>query len=301
MRQILRANPYEVVKSGSTGRIGRRITLRDVLVVLQIAICAVLVTSSLVAVRGLTRSLNANFGFEPRNVMLVNSVLRMAGYSVDQIPAMQRRMIEAVETIPGVQSVGLVNYPPLSTAVEGWNVYADQTTDLSASNVAFGCDAYSISPEYFHAAGTVLLSGRTFYWQDDKDAPRVAVVNREFARRIFGSATSAVGAYFKAGGKRIQVVGIAEDGKYLSLTENPQPAMFLPFLQSPSNWTTLVVRSGADCTIWMPACRLRSTTGARRWAEPCFPRWWRRCRWAFWAGWARCCLSPASLAWLPTR
>ena len=246
MRQILRANPYEVVKSGSTGRIGRRITLRDVLVVLQIAICAVLVTSSLVAVRGLTRSLNANFGFEPRNVMLVNSVLRMAGYSVDQIPAMQRRMIEAVETIPGVQSVGLVNYPPLSTAVEGWNVYADQTTDLSASNVAFSCDAYSISPEYFHAAGTVLLSGRTFSWQDDKDAPRVAVVNREFARRIFGSATSAVGAYFKAGGKRIQVVGIAEDGKYLSLTENPQPAMFLPFLQSPSNWTTLVVRSERD-------------------------------------------------------
>jgi predicted permease len=247
MRQILRANPYEVVKSGSTGRVGRRITLRDVLVVLQIAICAVLVTSSLVAVRGMARSLHANFGFEPRNAMLVNSVLRMAGYSVDQIPVMQRRMIEAVETIPGVQSVGLVNYPPLSSAVEGWNVYSDKTTDLSASNVASSCDAYSISPDYFRAAGTALLLGRTISWQDDKDAPRVAVVNREFARKIFGSASSAVGAHFKlADGKRIQVVGIAEDGKYLSLTENPQPAMFLPFLQQPSNWTTLVVRSERD-------------------------------------------------------
>ena len=247
MRQILRANPYEVVKSGSTGRVGRRITLRDVLVVLQIAICAVLVTSSLVAVRGLARSLHANFGFEPRNVMLVNSVLRMAGYSLDRIPVLQRRMIEAVETIPGVQSVGLVNYPPLSSAVEGWNVYSDQTTDLSASNVASSCDAYSISPDYFRAAGTALLLGRTVSWQDDKDAPRVAVVNREFARKIFGSASSAVGAHFKlADGTRIQVVGIAEDGKYLSLTENPQPAMFLPFLQQPSNWTTLVVRSERD-------------------------------------------------------
>jgi hypothetical protein len=69
VRQILRTNPYEVVKAGSTGIIagsaGRRITLRDLLLVVQIAICAVLVTSSLVAVRGLARSLHSNFGFEP--------------------------------------------------------------------------------------------------------------------------------------------------------------------------------------------------------------------------------------------
>ena len=62
VRQILRTNPYEVVKAGSTGIIagnaGRRITLRDMLLVVQIAICAVLVTSSLVAVRGLVRSMH---------------------------------------------------------------------------------------------------------------------------------------------------------------------------------------------------------------------------------------------------
>ena len=59
LRQILRTSPYEVVKAGSSGMIagntGRRVTARDVLLVVQIAICAVLVTSSLVAVRGLTR------------------------------------------------------------------------------------------------------------------------------------------------------------------------------------------------------------------------------------------------------
>ena len=98
VRQVLRTNPYEIVKSGSTGRLGRRITLRDGLLVVQIAICAVLVTSSLVAVRGLVRSLHGNFGFEPRNAMLVNTVLSMAGYSGDSVPAMQRRMIEALET-----------------------------------------------------------------------------------------------------------------------------------------------------------------------------------------------------------
>ena len=247
VRQILRTNPYEVVKSGSTGRVGRRMTVRDMLLVVQIAICALLVTSSLVAVRGMARSLRGNFGFEPRNTMLVNTVLSMAGCSGNTLPIMQRRMIDALETIPGVQSVGLVNYPPLSTAMGSSNVFTDQTTDLSPSNVAANSILYTISPEYFHAAGTALLSGRTVTWHDDKGAPRVAVINQEFARKIFGSVSNAMGRYYKPpDGARIQVVGIVEDGKYLSLTENPQPAMFFPFLQSPTTWTTLVVRSDRD-------------------------------------------------------
>ncbi len=247
VRQVLRTDPYQIVKSGSTGTISRRVTLRDLLLGLQIAICAVLITSSMVAVRGLMRSLQSNLGFEPRNRMLVNTVLSMADYSGDRVPVMQRRMIEALETIPGVESVGLVNYPPLSTAVETSNVFSDKTTDLSPSNIAASSFKYTISPEYLHAAGTVLLSGRTFTWHDDKTSPRVAVVNREFANKIFGSVTNALGGYYKiADGTRIQVVGIVEDGKYLNLAEDPQPAMFLPFLQTPSSWTSLVVRSNRE-------------------------------------------------------
>jgi predicted permease len=115
VRQVLRANPYEIVKAGSgAGRVSRRITLRDVLLVVQIAICAVLVTASLVAVRGLARTLHGNYGFDPQNTVLASTDLAMAGYSIDQVPAMQKRMIEAMETIPGVEHVGLVNnYPPL--------------------------------------------------------------------------------------------------------------------------------------------------------------------------------------------
>jgi predicted permease len=247
VRQVLRTNPYEVIKSGSMGRLGRRITVRDLSLVVQIAICALLVTSSLVAVRGLVRSLHGNFGFEPRNAMLVNTVLTMAGYSGDRVPAMERRMIDALEKVPGVQSVGLVNYPPLSMALETLSVFTDKTTDLSPSNAAFAAFNYSISPDYLRAAGTPLLSGRALSWHDDKNAPRVAVVNREFASRIFGSVTNAVGRYYKMrDGTRVQVVGIAADGKYLTLAEDPQPAMFVPFLQSPPGMTSLVVRSDRD-------------------------------------------------------
>jgi predicted permease len=251
VRQILRTNPYEVVKAGSTGIIagnaGRRVTVRDVLLVFQIAICAVLVTSSLVAVRGLARSLRSNFGFESQNAMLVNTELSMAGYSGDRVPAMQRRMIEAVETIPGVKSVGLVNIAPLGGGGSSSTVFTDQTTDLSLANAAAESMVYSISPEYFHAAGTALLQGRALSWNDDKSSPRVAVVNREFASKIFGSTTGALGKYYKMDdGTRVQVVAIVEDGKYRLLSEDQQPAMFVPFLQSPSSMNSLVVRSDRD-------------------------------------------------------
>ena len=113
VKQILRTNPYEIVKAGSMGRAGGRISVRDVLLVMQIAICAVLVTSSLVAVRGLMRSLHDNLGIRLDNTMLVDTDLAMAGYSAERVPAMQKRMIEALETVPGVESVGLGSNVPL--------------------------------------------------------------------------------------------------------------------------------------------------------------------------------------------
>src|SRR6202035_4186869 len=162
-----------------------RISVRDLLLVAQIAICAVLVTSSMVAVRGLLRSLHSNFGFEPRNAVLVETGLSMAGYSADSVPAMQKRMINALEAIPGVKSVGLVDRLPLYYGANGSIVFADETTDLRPANAAAEAIIYKISPEYFAAARTTLLAGRTLTWHDDKSAPRVAVVNREFASKIF--------------------------------------------------------------------------------------------------------------------
>ncbi len=251
VRQILRTNPYEVVKAGSTGiiagRTGRRITLRDVLLVVQIAICAVLVTSSLVAVRGLVRSMHSNFGFDPQNAMLTDTSLSMAGYSGDKVPAMQRRMIDALRTIPGVQSVGYVSQFPLGGGGSTEDVFTTQTTDLRQANAAANVQVFKISPDYLRTAGTTLLNGRSFSWDDNKNAPRVAVINQLLARKLFGSVPNAIGRYFKTeDGTSMQVVGVVEDGKYYQLTEDPRPAIFLSFMQLPSNLTCLVVRSNRD-------------------------------------------------------
>jgi predicted permease len=260
VKQVLSTDPYQVIKSGSTGSVGRRLTARDLLLGAQIAICAVLVTSSMVAVRGLMRSLHANFGFEPRNAMLVDIDLNMADYKPDRVPAMQKRMLDAMASISGVTSVGLVNLPPLQPACcSEANVFTDKTADFRPSNAAAHIITFSISPEYLQVAGTPLLAGRDLTWHDDKNAPRVAVVNRLFAGRMFGSATNALGGYYKLDdGTRIQVVGIVEDGKYSpNITEDPRLAMFLPILQSPSTETWLVVRSSANPRLLSAAIRTK--------------------------------------------
>lgn len=247
VRQVLRVNPYELIKSGPSERTGRRISLRDVLLVVQIAICAVLVTSSLVAVRGLVRSLNSNFGFEPNEALLVETALRMAGYRKNEIPITQKRIIEALGAIPGVQAVGSIDRPPLYYGANFNNVFTDNTSDLRPSNAAAPVATYNVSPDYFHAAGTPLLSGRDFTWHDDANSPRVAVINQKFARKIFGSPTAATGSYYKLrDGTRVQVVGITQDGKYESLAEDPQLAMFLPDMQSPASEMSFVVRTDRD-------------------------------------------------------
>jgi predicted permease len=245
LRQVLRTDPWQTVKAGSVDAVGRQFNLRDLLVVLQIAVCAVLVTSSLVAVRGLLRSLHSNFGFVTQNAMLVETDVDMAGYSGGRVPVMQKKLIEAMDGIPGVTAAAASDMLPLG----GQNfsnvaVFQDGTTDFRPSNAVANTYTQNISAGYFRAAGTALLAGRTFTLHDDKQAPRVAVVNREFARTVFGSEAGAVDRFYKAiDGTRIQVVGVVENGRYRMLTEEPQPAAFLPILQSPSSSTWLIVRS----------------------------------------------------------
>jgi predicted permease len=248
VRQVLRTDPNEIVKAGSTRTAGRGFTVRDLLLGVQIALCAVLVTSSLVALRGLIRSLHSNFGFEPNHTLLLDTILDMSGYHGDAVPAMQRRMLESVKAIPGVTAAGMIDWAPLANG--SWHdndVFRDDATEFKPADAVASPVTYLISPGYMEAARTTLLMGRGFAWSDDKSAPRVAVINETFAAHAFGSASQALGKHFKmTDGTRIEVVGVAENGKYKNLVEDPQTAMFLPILQSPSSETSMVVRSDRD-------------------------------------------------------
>jgi predicted permease len=249
VRQVMRADPWQVMRTGGAAGVAgmRRFTLRDILLVVQIAICAVLVTSSLVAVRGLERSLHSNFGFEPKNAMLVESELNMAGYTGDRATQIQRRMVDAAQAIPGIAAAGYVDHLPLGPSGGDSDVYSDSATDFRPTNRAADAKDYKVSPGYLKAAGTTLLAGRDLTFADDKNSPNVALINRKFAVTLFGSVDKAIGGHFKFyGGKRAEVVGVVEDGKYQTLTEDQQSAMFFSFLQQQSGDAFLVVRSSRD-------------------------------------------------------
>ena len=243
-RQLWQSSPMQAIKNAPLeGAIFRHFALRDILLGMQIAICTLLVTASLVAVQGMERALHAPLGIQPQGVMVAQMDLGMIGQGGDPALAIQKRMIDAVANIPGVTAVGDVSFAPLSGAgMSGIPVYRPGTAEFALSNMVLGTRVYAVSPGYLRAAGTRLFAGRDLTWNDKAKAPWVAIVNQTFAHSIFGTAP-AIGQRFVMWGNTYEVIGVAEDGKYLGLTESPQPAIYVSLAQVEQSNMNLIVRS----------------------------------------------------------
>jgi predicted permease len=242
-RQVSQSSPLQAMKSGSVDSTPlRRFTLRDLLLGAQIAICTLLVTASLVAVRGMVRMLHAPLGFQPEGAMLANIDLSEIEQRGDALLVKQKAMLEAVQRIPGVTEAGAVNRVPFTGGLRGVPVFPPGTTDFNLNNSVLAPYVFTISPGYLEAAGTRLLSGRDISWHDTKTTPYVAVVNQTFARKMWGE-TSAIGQRFILRDHLTEVVGVAEDGKYYEIMEPQQPVVFLPLLQTENGVAVFVVRT----------------------------------------------------------
>src|SRR5271165_990908 len=249
LRQIFKADPNDAIKGGgfqSGG--GRRWALRDVLLAAQIALCCITITAAFVSLRGLRRTLTLDLGFNPRNAILTTFDLSQAGYSGVAADHLQRQLLERVSQLPGVEAAGYSNTSNLNGDNTVPEVFSQQTTDFRPSNAAFNTFEYDVSPGYLAACATPLLAGRDVSFDDTATTPAVAVVNQEFARRLFHSENS-VGRYFKnSSGVSIQIVGIMADGKQFLLSETPRAAAYFPVSQRPTKKTSLVVRIRPDPT-----------------------------------------------------
>lgn len=244
-RQIWQIDAMQVMK-GSAQTVFRRLTVRDALLGLQVALCALLVTCALEGLRGMNRQLHAPIGFQPERAVLAQTEMKMAGYSDEASFPVQKRMIDEAAQIPGVTAVGTMDEPPLNAGGSTEPVWPEGTQDFRGSNSLIAAHYYVISPGLLQAAGVHLLAGRDFTWHDDNHAPHVALVNATLARTVFGSVAGAIGRRFAEPGRTpviYEVVGVVEDGKYDAITEAQQAAMFWPLAQNNENDTTLVVRS----------------------------------------------------------
>ena len=230
-RQVWKTDVMLTIKSGFVpAEHFRRLALRDLLLVIQIIVCTLLVTTSLVAVRGMERALRVPLGFDPEGVTIAQADLRMAGFTGETAFPVQKRLLEAARAIPGATSVTVADSVPFQGGGD-WFVYKWGTTVFQPSHMAFDANAYQITPGYLNTARTTLLAGRDFTWHDDTSAPRVAIVNRTFARKLFGD-TPAIGQRFALWATaKYEVVGVVEDGKYGSVGDDERPAMFLPLAQ----------------------------------------------------------------------
>jgi predicted permease len=240
-QQAWHSSPMQAIKSGPMESLPlRRFALRDLLLGVQIAICALLVTTSLVAVRGMERELHAPLGIQPQGAMLVNIGLDQAIQPGQQTK--QREILEAARSIPGVTAVGTVSRTPMTGGMRGVPIFPPGTTDFKLDNSVLAPYVFPMSPGYLEAAGTRLLSGRDVSWHDTAKTPYVAIVNETFARKMWGQ-TPAIGQRFVLSGHLTEVVGVAEDGKYHDLQESPQPVVYPPFSQSDASDGVFVVRS----------------------------------------------------------
>jgi predicted permease len=242
-RQAWHSSPLQAMKSGPVDSMPlRRFASRDLLLGAQIAICTLLVTASLVAVRGMVRLLHAPLGFQPQGAMLAETDLRLVEPGGDVPLEKKKAMIEAVRNIPGVTATGTVNRVPFNGGLRGVPIFQPGTTEFTLNNSVLAPYVFTISPGYLEAAGTRLLGGRDFSWQDTTQTPYVAIVNETFARKMWGD-TSAIGQRFIVRGHLTEVVGVVEDGKYHNMQESQQPVAYLSLSQNEQKQLIFVARS----------------------------------------------------------
>jgi predicted permease len=250
-----RTDANAVLKGEQMGWRGGKLAFRDILVVLQVALCFVLVSACLLALRGLQQSLTLSLGFQPKEVVVGGFDLGLAAYTEDQGRNFQRHLLEVVGQLPGVRSAAYSNSVPLSIDQSKNTIYPEgepviRVSDLHRSII------YSVSPGFLQTMGIRLLTGRDLTWQDDRSTPLVAVVNRAFGKQILRS-ENPLGKRFRYSetGAAIEIVGVVEDGKYESLTESTQPAIFQSSLQFYVPTTTLTVKSSVPESLMLQQIR----------------------------------------------
>ncbi len=233
------------VAGGAHGLL-RWVTLRQALVVGQIALSLVALVAAGLFLRSLQKTQEINPGFETSHVLALRLNLGREGYSQEQGLQFHERLLERAAALPGVSSVAVAQNLPFqggiarSVLLEG-SMQSERNRTLVQVN--------AVSPRYLATVGIPLLRGRDFTPQDTADTPLVVIVNRTMAEKFFPEG-DALGRRFKFFGDTTgtTIIGIAQDAKYNGLVEQPQPFVYQPLRQVYDPAVSLLVRAAGDGT-----------------------------------------------------
>jgi len=233
------------IKEQAASEAGGHGYLRNGLVVSEVAISAVLLIATGLLLRTLVVVHGLDPGFDTKRNMLI-ATLDSGGYSMPQVRGYFRRVLERLLGVPGVQSTAFASRIPMWISGGG----ANRVVWVPGIHPAPGEEGVHIgfavvTPGYFSTIGTRLVRGRPITSQDQENSVPVAVVNETAARMLWGGA-EAVGQHFKIGGpagKDVEVVGVAQDGRYSDLTEKQRAYMFMSLYQESWGDSVLIVRT----------------------------------------------------------
>jgi predicted permease len=244
-----RTDLVSVLKNDGAGRKqskAGRWNLRNLLVITQVAISITVMICAGLFLRSLIRLQNVDPGFSAESLITMHIRPGMLGYSAAEGKRFFSELLRRIESQPGVRSASLVFNIPLGINGQQQRGPIFREGDPPPKEGApFGANV--IAPKYFETMGTPLVAGRDFTERDDGDAPRVAIVNQEFARRLYGNEQNALGKRFHhgSGTPPIEIVGVAKDGRYQNIYENPRPYFFLPKDQEGYQFRMMLLVSAA--------------------------------------------------------
>jgi macrolide transport system ATP-binding/permease protein len=252
-----RANLSDVLREGGRGIPGGRQRLRSGLVVAQVAGSLMLLIVAGLFTRSLQQAKNIEMGFNPRHLLVLCMDPNEIGYRGAQGRQFYHQLLDRVRALPGVQSAALSFTIPMGgyaqsaarLRIDGFSPPPGRPDPVVYFNM--------VSPGYFSTLENPLLRGRQFTDADNRQPQRVAIINQSMAERYWPD-QDPIGRKFSMkidADHPIEVVGVARDAKYISISEPPTPYFFVPLAQNYSSFQTLEVRTPVAPAVMIPELR----------------------------------------------
>ncbi len=229
--QASRPDLLPALRDGGRGASGARDRLRRLFVGGQVALAVLLLVTAALFTRSLQAGLGTDLGFEPDGVVFATvDVGPPHNYDGEARIAFYRTLSERLRALPGVEAVGLSRYVPVSGGRSATNVRAVRDTDATSVHVAYS-DA---DPGFIEALRYDLVAGRNFTDADNATSRRVAIVNRRVAEVLFPGESAVGRELLGMGSEPLEIIGVIENGRYVSVTEEETGFVFRSYAQSPA-------------------------------------------------------------------
>jgi predicted permease len=246
--QSTRTDLVNGLKSAEVDVPGRkRLWGRNVLVVAQVSASLLLLTASFLMVRGFQHSLFEGTAFAKDHLLMTRFDPRLVQYNPAKTQQFYKLLAERVREAPGVESEALTQNVPLGGDFDGV-AFVPDGFEMPRDRENFNSTMDTVDEGYFRTMAIPILRGRGFLASDTADAPRVAVVNEQFAKHYWPHA-DAVGKHIRLDsrdGSPVEIVGVAPTIKYLNTFEKPMDFVYMPLAQHPVAGMILMVRSSGD-------------------------------------------------------